>query len=231
MSVTRSLTQLRDTMLAISRGARNEPIEGTSRQDEIGDMARSVQLFQSKLADVTVLQESLSDVLGQVASSSDAVVKATTRLQEVSTEIERGSERQSQSVHRASSAIEEMTANMQQSTSHSQETEQIAAAAADEARNSGETVAKAVDAMKTIADKIHVVQEIARQTDLLALNAAVEAARAGEHGVGFAVVASEVRKLAERSQSAAMEISELSTESVSISEQAGGLLEALVPNI
>ncbi len=109
--------------------------------------------------------------------------------------------------------------------------EKIANQSADDARKSGEAVANAVRAMKTIADKINIIQEIARQTDLLALNAAVEAARAGTHGKGFAGVASEVRKLAERSQQAAGEISQLSAETVDVSGEAGRMLETLVPNI
>ncbi|WP_299846159.1 methyl-accepting chemotaxis protein, partial [uncultured Jannaschia sp.] len=100
-------------------------------------------------------------------------------------------------------SIEEMTANIRQNADNASQTEKIASQSADDARKSGDSVANAVRAMKTIADKINIIQEIARQTDLLALNAAVEAARAGSHGKGFAVVASEVRKLAERSQQAA----------------------------
>jgi methyl-accepting chemotaxis protein len=127
--------------------------------------------------------------------------------------------------------MEEMSANIRQSADNASETEKIAEAAADEATQSGAAVKEAVEAMKTIADKITIIQEIARQTDLLALNAAVEAARAGPHGKGFAVVAAEVRKLAERSQDAAGEIGELSSRTVDVSVKAGEQLEKLLPSI
>jgi methyl-accepting chemotaxis protein len=120
---------------------------------------------------------------------------------------------------------------VKQNADNANQTEKIAAQSAKDAEASGVAVGRAVEAMQTIAAKITIVQEIARQTDLLALNAAVEAARAGEHGKGFAVVASEVRKLAERSQAAAAEIGTLSTESVKVAQEAGGMLSRLVPDI
>jgi methyl-accepting chemotaxis protein len=127
--------------------------------------------------------------------------------------------------------MEEMTATIKQSADNAAQTEKIARQSATDAIASGEAVGNAVSAMQTIAEKIMVVQEIARQTDLLALNAAVEAARAGEHGRGFAVVASEVRKLAERSQAAAAEISTLSGQTVKAAQSAGDMLSRLVPDI
>jgi methyl-accepting chemotaxis protein len=127
--------------------------------------------------------------------------------------------------------MEEMAANNKQTADNASQTEQIARQSAKDAEASGDAVARAVEAMQTIASKITIVQEIARQTDLLALNAAVEAARAGEHGKGFAVVASEVRKLAERSQTAAMEIGAVSTDTVKAAQSAGEMLTRLVPDI
>jgi methyl-accepting chemotaxis protein len=127
--------------------------------------------------------------------------------------------------------MEEMASNVKQNADNANQTEKIAAQSAKDAEASGAAVGRAVNAMQTIAEKITIVQEIARQTDLLALNAAVEAARAGEHGKGFAVVASEVRKLAERSQAAAAEIGTLSSQTVKAAQEAGEMLTKLVPDI
>jgi methyl-accepting chemotaxis protein len=127
--------------------------------------------------------------------------------------------------------MEQMVSNIRQNAENAQQTEKIALKSANDARESGKAVSETVSAIKKIAGKISIIEEIARQTNLLALNAAIEAARAGEHGKGFAVVASEVRKLAERSQSAAAEISHLSGSSVQIAERAGEMLEKLVPDI
>jgi methyl-accepting chemotaxis protein len=127
--------------------------------------------------------------------------------------------------------MEQMVSNIQQNADNAQQTEKIAQKAAEDAREGGKAVVQTVAAMKEIAGKITIIEEIARQTNLLALNAAIEAARAGEHGRGFAVVASEVRKLAERSQTAAGEISKLSGTSVQVAEQAGAMLAKLVPDI
>ncbi|MDP3410131.1 methyl-accepting chemotaxis protein, partial [Bosea sp. (in: a-proteobacteria)] len=138
---------------------------------------------------------------------------------------------QASSTEEASSSMEEMAANVKQNAENAATTEKMAGQSAKDAEASGIAVGKAVDAMQTIAQKINIVQEIARQTDLLALNAAVEAARAGEHGKGFAVVASEVRKLAERSQAAAAEIGTLSVDTVKVAQEAGAMLAKLVPDI
>jgi methyl-accepting chemotaxis protein len=124
-----------------------------------------------------------------------------------------------------------MASNIKQNAENATQTEKIARQSASDAQSSGEAVGRAVNAMQTIAEKITIVQEIARQTDLLALNAAVEAARAGEHGKGFAVVASEVRKLAERSQAAAAEIGTVSSQTLKVAQEAGEMLTRLVPDI
>ena len=173
----------------------------------------------------------LRDVITNADSSSAEVSIAAEQMSSTSEELSAGASSQAAAAEQASASIEEMSANISQTADNAGQTEKIATQSAADAKASGEAVANAVTAMKTIADKINIIQEIARQTDLLALNAAVEAARAGEHGKGFAVVASEVRKLAERSQTAAAEISHLSNETVTVSSEAGDMLETLVPNI
>ncbi|MDH4027959.1 MAG: methyl-accepting chemotaxis protein, partial [Nitrospirota bacterium] len=142
-----------------------------------------------------------------------------------------GATEQAASAEEASSSMEQMVSNIKQNTDNAQQTEKISQKAAQDAQESGKAVTEAVGAMKEIAGKISIIEEIARQTNLLALNAAIEAARAGEHGKGFAVVAAEVRKLAERSQAAAGEISHLSSSSMEVAERAGEMLAKLVPDI
>jgi methyl-accepting chemotaxis protein len=148
-----------------------------------------------------------------------------------SQQVSEGAAEQSASAEESTSAMEEMASSILQNADNSSQTDKIASAAAEDARKGGDAVIKTVDAMREIAEKISIIEEIARKTDLLALNAAVEAARAGEHGKGFAVVASEVRKLAERSQIAAAEISRLTANGVTVAEGAGELLKKLVPDI
>jgi methyl-accepting chemotaxis protein len=220
--------------LSISRGLRNavnavqNVAEGDltrfatiSSKDEIGDL----------LAYVNTMIERLRGVVGDALSASDNVSAGSQELSASSEQLSQGATEQASSAEEASASMEEMAANIKQNADNAAQTEKIARQSSKDAEASGQAVNRAVGAMRTIAEKISIVQEIARQTDLLALNAAVEAARAGEHGKGFAVVASEVRKLAERSQAAAAEISTLSGETVQVATEAGEMLNRLVPDI
>ncbi|MFZ5810428.1 MAG: HAMP domain-containing methyl-accepting chemotaxis protein [Thermodesulfobacteriota bacterium] len=173
----------------------------------------------------------LSGIVGEVQAGSENVAAGSEEMSASSETLSQGASEQAAAVEECSSSMEQMSASINQNADNARQTEAIATKAAKDAKESGEAVARTVAAMKDIAGKISIIEEIARQTDLLALNAAVEAARAGEHGKGFAVVAAEVRKLAERSQGAAAEINKLSAESTSVAEQAGSLLEKLVPDI
>jgi methyl-accepting chemotaxis protein len=191
------------------------------QKDEIGQLASALNSMVERLA----------SVVGDVRSSSDNVASGSQQLSASSEEMSQGATEQAAAAEEASSSMEQMAANIRQNADNAMQTEKIAAKSAEDAKKGGEAVNQTVAAMKQIADKISIVEEIARQTNLLALNAAIEAARAGEHGKGFAVVAAEVRKLAERSQTAAAEISDLSGTSVDIAEQAGKMLAQMVPDI
>jgi methyl-accepting chemotaxis protein len=177
------------------------------------------------------MAEKLKEVVSDVKTASDNVASGSQQLSAGSEQMSQGTTEQAASAEEAASSIEEMNATIRQNADNAQQTEKIALKSATDARESGKAVSETVGAMKEIAGKISIIEEIARQTNLLALNAAIEAARAGEHGKGFAVVASEVRKLAERSQTAAGEISRLSSTSVEVAEKAGQMLAKLVPDI
>ena len=190
---------------------------------------RSAQdkLMQALIAMVAGLTRTVTDIrsiAGEVSSASQSISAA-------SVQVSNGATAQAASAEEASSSMEEMVSNIKQNADNAQQTDKIATKSSKDAQDSGKCVLEAVSAMKEIASKISIIEEIARQTTLLALNAAIEAARAGEHGKGFAVVAAEVRKLAERSQKAAGEINHLSGTTVKVSEKAGEMLDKLVPDI
>ncbi|WP_027549416.1 methyl-accepting chemotaxis protein [Bradyrhizobium sp. WSM2254] len=220
ISIARGLGRAVGLAGAVAAGDLSQTIN-VSSNDEIGDLVKSLNLMVEKLRQV--VEEALTAASNVSAGSQELSASAE--------QLSQGATEQASSAEEASSSMEEMASNVKQNADNANQTEKIAAQSAKDAESSGAAVGRAVNAMQTIAEKITIVQEIARQTDLLALNAAVEAARAGEHGKGFAVVASEVRKLAERSQAAAAEIGTLSTETVKVAREAGDMLSKLVPDI
>ena len=230
-------------------------------QDEIGEMLKELQAMIVKLrnsvdvakrvskGDLMIdfktidnfggeLDESLEQMvynLRQVAmtiyNGAHNVTAASQQVAAAAQQMSQGAQEQASATEEVSSSMEQMAANILQNTDNSRETEKIATKALTDIEISSRSVADAVDAVASIADKVMIIEEIASKTDLLALNASVEAARAGEHGKGFAVVAAEVRKLAERSQRAAAEISEISALTVKQARESKELLNSTVPDI
>ncbi|GLR56131.1 methyl-accepting chemotaxis protein [Rhizobium indigoferae] len=259
LGVNSGLRKIMNVASAVAIGDLNQKIEIKSN-DEIKDLVNTINVMTDNLrstaeianqianGDLTVSPKPLSEkdtlgialeqmverlrgVVSDAAAAAENVSAGSQELSSSSEQVSQGATEQAASAEEASASMEEMAANIKQNADNAAQTEKIARQSAKDAEASGDAVTRAVQAMRTIAEKIGIVQEIARQTDLLALNAAVEAARAGEHGKGFAVVASEVRKLAERSQSAAAEISSMSGDTVKAAQEAGDMLGRLVPDI
>lgn len=197
------------------------PEEDLAVKDELGDLARSM----------VNMGEKMKEIIADVLISAQGVASASGQISSTSQQISQGASEQASSVEEVSSSMEEMASNIEQNTDNAKQTETISLSASQGINQVAQKAQKAVEANRIISEKISIINDIAFQTNILALNAAVEAARAGDHGKGFAVVASEVRKLAEKSKTAADEIVSLSKTSLSLAEEAGVKMMEIIPEI
>jgi methyl-accepting chemotaxis protein len=222
-SITQGLNKGVNFAKIIAEGDLTVEIEKSylNQKDEIGILANALQTMANRL----------SQIVEDIVEGAENIASASQELSSTSQQMSQGSSEQASSAEEVSSSMEEMASNIQQNTDNAKQTEKISLKASDDISEGNQAVGQTVESMKNIAEKITIISDIARETNILALNAAVEAARAGEHGKGFAVVAEEVRKLAARSQESAREIDETSKNSVSIAEKSGKLLTEIVPDI
>jgi len=220
-NITRPIVRTIASVEEVANGNLNTQILFTERNDEIGQLANSLKTLTGKL----------KEILGGVFSSADNVAAASQQMSSTAQQMSQGSTEQATSTEEVSSSMEEMAANISQNTENARETERIAQNVLAGMEKVGNGAKESLTSVKSIESKISIITEIARQTNILALNAAVEAARAGEHGKGFAVVAAEVRKLAEHSKKAADEIISLASNSVQVTENAGVLMQQLMPDL
>jgi methyl-accepting chemotaxis protein len=197
----------------------------------IGGFVIGLLLSVVIIKNIQNIVDKLRELITYVQSASDNIASASNEMSASSQQMSEGATEQAASAEEVSSAMEEIVSSIQQNSENALQTKKIALQAANDIVEGSKAVNHTVQSMKEIAERISIIGDIARQTNLLALNAAVEAARAGDFGRGFAVVAAEVRKLAERSQTAALEINNLSKSGVSIAEKSGNLLNMIVPEI
>jgi methyl-accepting chemotaxis protein len=259
-SLARPIVRMAASMALAARGDISDALEFDSRGDELGELSRSINGTYSYLQEMAGVAESLasgdlqirvaprserdgfghafvamieklSQVIGEVRSGANALSGASTQVSASSQTLSQGTSEQAASVQETTSSLEQMSASITQNAENGRQTEQMAVKGASDAEEGGRSVGETIAAMRSIAERVSIIEEIAYQTNLLALNAAIEAARAGEHGRGFAVVATEVRKLAEKSQSAAKEIGSLASTSMVVAERSGHVLKELVPSI
>jgi methyl-accepting chemotaxis protein len=236
-SIIRPIRAIDTAAFLLSSGELDNTLDSTilARGDELGDLARSMDATITKLREVVSFVREAGDRTAygsrELAESAEQMSTGVAGIAEASERLSEGSAEQAASAEEVSASVEQMSANIRQNAENAGQTERIASKAAVDAGKGRDNVRETVQAMRSIAEKISIVEEIARQTNMLSLNASIEAARAGEHGKGFAVVASEVGKLAERSKTAAGEISAVARQSVAIAEEAGAMLEGIVPDI
>ncbi len=224
--VSRTIKPIKDAVELASYIANGDlridpPEEFLRKKDEFGELGRSLN----------TMLDSLRNIVGRIKEAGGRLSSSSEQINDSSHQIATGASEQASSSEEVSASMEQMNASIKQNAENSRTTGDIAKKVAVDASVNAQQLGKSLEAMQEIVEKISIIEDIARQTNMLALNAAIEAARAGEHGKGFAVVASEVRKLAERSQVAASEITELSTQTMGTAKESSDMLMGLVPEI